>query len=1154
MPDSPRHAGRLVLLHSADPDALLAHAAAPYCVRGRPEGRLPLLAVRQGGVRDEIQERAARAGCVGWLGAPVVVFAELPALLAGDLAPLTASERRALLGDLLDRAPLRHLAAARRHRGLLDAVDRFFGDLVAERVAPERLAERFALPDEWERGRDEELAALYTAYLAAVRALPPRHGVARSDGRDGRTLAAEAVRERPDDVRARLRPPFGAPDEPVTVAVYGLNDLRRGWDHLLDALRDAPFVDELRVYLALDEVEGDAARAEREDTETIGEHELLDALLLRRPDRVVRVPSRPAGDALGALRRSLFRASAAAVPHGPDAPVRALAAPDVARELEAVARRVKRLIVEEGVAPHAIAVVSRKSRPYGPRAAELLRRHGVPVTARVRTNLAEVSAVAALARVFRAAAEGFGWRALAELAESPYFDLGLDVGLLGRASARGRHHSLAGWTATLEAMAAEAALERGNDDWRGPDAERVARALASFAAFRATADGFAASRPRADWIALALRCLGRDAAGERSATEREGLWGLCRNACRPPYGDGGNLEGDHLVVEATRRDAEALAALAELLGQWRDALPLRDGAAEEPLSPGAWHAELLDALADVEITLSTPHRRGVQVLEASAAVWRSFDHLFLVGMSVGDFPAEPAWSGQAGRELFAEHEREARYAAGLPLEPAGVWLAREASLLRALVGATRRSLHVSYAYADASGAPQVPSAYFDEIVARFAAGNTDDPAPWVEEVPGSRVAPPTLDDAWCADDLQLFAARQWSSAAGRADAETALAQLASDARSRPLVERVLRAAGLERERRERRLAPPGAQGGALPAWNGAVTSPDLLAALAARFGDAVWSASQLEAYGRCPFTFFARHVLGLRSLEEPEEDMDGATRGELLHVCLERLHGGLAADLGDEALTLAALKRAPRLIEAIVPRVLDEFEKTGRGGVAALRAYRERELAGLLGAYLKWEVDENEKAQRRATPRRRPLRFELVFGMDGKPPVSLQSGGRVLKLRGKIDRVDEVTDDGARGWRYVVDHKTSDASLTPLALYEEGALLQLPLYMRALERLGEQGAGVWGGAYQIVKDESKRAAALHPRTLDKGKIREGKTKGEQDSASRLHDSVALALRHVDAAQRGEFPARLPSCVKSCPPFCDMKDVCREDRLARGGPR
>ncbi|MFL5577683.1 MAG: hypothetical protein ACJ79S_17140, partial [Gemmatimonadaceae bacterium] len=108
MPDSPRHAGRLVLLHSADPDALLAHAAAPFCVRGRPEGRLPLLAVRQGGVRDEVQERAARAGCVGWLGAPVVVFAELPALLAGDLAPLTASERRALLGDLLDRAPLRH--------------------------------------------------------------------------------------------------------------------------------------------------------------------------------------------------------------------------------------------------------------------------------------------------------------------------------------------------------------------------------------------------------------------------------------------------------------------------------------------------------------------------------------------------------------------------------------------------------------------------------------------------------------------------------------------------------------------------------------------------------------------------------------------------------------------------------------------------------------------------------------------------------------------------------------------------------------------------------------------------------------------------------------------------------------------------------------
>jgi RecB family exonuclease len=541
----------------------------------------------------------------------------------------------------------------------------------------------------------------------------------------------------------------------------------------------------------------------------------------------------------------------------------------------------------------------------------------------------------------------------------------------------------------------------------------------------------------------------------------------------------------------------------------------------------------------------------VQLLEASAAVWRTFDHLFLVGMSAGEFPAEPS-----GRELFAEHEREALYKEGLPLEPARVWFAREASLLRMLVGATRRTLHVSYAYADASGAAQIPSAYFDEVVSRYTSENAERPDAWVEEQPGSEVAPRSLDDVWCAEDLQLFAARGWSSekAEVRAEAETALAQLASDDERRELVHRVLTAAGVDHERRALRLAPPASRSEALRPFNGHVTSPDLLDVLRERFGDHLWSASQLEAYGRCPFTFFARYVLDLREMEEPDEEMDGATRGQLVHVCLERLHSTLAADLGDAALTTPALKRAAKLIPPIVSRALDEFEATGRGGVPALRGYRERELEALLNVYLRWEIAENEKTLRRATPRRRPRLFELVFGMNGTPPVSLQRGGRVLQLRGKIDRVDEVIDEAARGWRYVVDHKTGGGSLSPLELYDEGAILQMPLYMLALERMKEQGSGVWGGAYQIVKGDCKRAAPLHPRTLDKGRIREGSTTTEQTAASRLHDSLALAFAHVDAVQRGEFPACIPECTKACPTFCDMKDVCREDRMEKGGPK
>jgi hypothetical protein len=274
-----------------------------------------------------------------------------------------------------------------------------------------------------------------------------------------------------------------------------------------------------------------------------------------------------------------------------------------------------------------------------------------------------VPAVAALLRVFRAAAEGFDWRTLAGLAESPYFDLTLDLGLLRRASTRGRHRTLEQWGAALAALAGEAshAAQGGGDPeaYAGPDLGRVRGAIEGFAAFRDAVAEFTTPRDRAAWLALALRCIGRDAGGGRAGGVREGLWGLCRNACRPPHD-----EGDALVVDATRRDVEALAALAGWLLEWRAALPLAPGAADERLGPAEWYRELVAALDDAEVALSTPQRRGVQVLEVSAAVWRSFDHLFLVGMSAGEFPAEPA-----GRELFAEHEREARHAAGCRSSP-----------------------------------------------------------------------------------------------------------------------------------------------------------------------------------------------------------------------------------------------------------------------------------------------------------------------------------------------------------------------------------------------------------------------------------------------------------------------------------------------------
>ena len=53
-----------------------------------------------------------------------------------------------------------------------------------------------------------------------------------------------------------------------------------------------------------------------------------------------------------------------------------------------------------------------------------------------------------------------------------------------------------------------------------------------------------------------------------------------------------------------------------------------------------------------DATFWTETPRGVRVLEALAASYRTFDHLFMVGLSSGQFPRRAPIS-----PLFAEEER-----------------------------------------------------------------------------------------------------------------------------------------------------------------------------------------------------------------------------------------------------------------------------------------------------------------------------------------------------------------------------------------------------------------------------------------------------------------------------------------------------------------
>jgi hypothetical protein len=100
----------------------------------------------------------------------------------------------------------------------------------------------------------------------------------------------------------------------------------------------------------------------------------------------------------------------------------------------------------------------------------------------------------------------------------------------------------------------------------------------------------------------------------------------------------------------------------------------------------------------------------VQVIEALAAAYRSFDHVFLVGLEAGRFPV-PAPSSP----IIDDHEREELAASGLPFEPRALWDARERELFRVLVAGARQSLTLTTSLLDPAGREVVPSAFVEAL-------------------------------------------------------------------------------------------------------------------------------------------------------------------------------------------------------------------------------------------------------------------------------------------------------------------------------------------------------------------------------------------------------------------------------------------------------
>ena len=260
------------------------------------------------------------------------------------------------------------------------------------------------------------------------------------------------------------------------------------------------------------------------------------------------------------------------------------------------------------------------------------------------------------------------------------------------------------------------------------------------------------------------------------------------------------------------------------------------------------------------------------------------------------------------------------------------------------------------------------------------------------------------------------------------------------------------------------------------------------------------SASQLVAFGQCPYRWFAQRVLRLKEPAEPDAELTPTLRGSLYHKVLELT---LAPLVGKD---LPATKQR----EIALAQLEDAFAV----------AEKQIEVTRLPN----WSQQRGEHVEHLKTILQRDSFFQdgrVIWGLEQRFNTSWHD----LTVMGVIDRVDSG-DDGL----HFIDYKTS-ASKPKGAKNEDGKLnvdVQLPLYLQAA------------------------APALYPNDSVADAQYYSLTKGETIANADVNDAelTRLAEQVKTCLAAGHFPVD-PDPQEGACTYCPYDSVCRKGpRLAR----
>jgi ATP-dependent helicase/DNAse subunit B len=756
-----------------------------------------------------------------------------------------------------------------------------------------------------------------------------------------------------------------------------------------------------------------------------------------------------------------------------------ISAPDRLIEVREVSREVKRIIQEGRFALDEIAIICRSLDPYKAHLERVFDEWSIPLRCDRSSALSENPLIIALQKLLRLSERKFPRRESMDCLRSPYFDFsfaGLDansIDALDRLSMDER--VIRGCEQWREAIIAtgERVKRRGETDVVEEESAEDRRARYSLLCERADALfqtlTFSNDHTRVDFVTAIDDCFGK-------IRVSQSLFGS----------------------EMYERDRVALETFLNLLTtlsnsrhnhpgevKWSDFLNEIDNAIEA--TTYVWADYEGPVVVAQEIHNLRPRRYGA---------------VFILGMVEGEFPVKAT-----ERSPYTLFEREELRRAGIDLTEtpadAGADLAQ---FYRAMSLATDR-LFLSFPRTDLDGGELLPSYLIDEVKlvsltreVRIAPAYSNGDRRLTEEIA-------SLQELASATAARMRESILYAGEAGlRLDSETeaAAARLDANLKSWP---NTLRAATVEAGRLK----------GSVDRFGGVIEDAGLIDLLSKKFGpDHMWTATQINDYGICPFRFFGRHVLGLGAMEQPAEGFVANQLGTAYHRILEDVYSYLREK---------GIQITPDVIAA-VREVAEQASETALEHMAENREIRKSAL---------WEFEKNEIKKRitkllekesdwNAENPAKPVHFERPFGKSGQKPLLIKDEAEEIKICGVIDRIDE-REDGC----VVIDYKTGR---TPIHYNEalDGRNLQLPIYMMAAIRVVAPGAQV-AAAYYLHINSRKRGSEL-PHKDNPGLTVDAVI---EQAEKRIRD-------YAKSARRGRFPVS-PNRGR-CPNYCEFEVMCR----------